>query len=173
MEYYKLALKDITTFIFDFDGVFTDGKVMLTMDDEPVRTINTRDSYAVQLAVKMGFNVVIITGGKSKSLELLLKRLGITDIYMRANNKNETLNEHLEKEGIKAENVLFMGDDIPDYKSMLAVKLPCCPLDAAEEIKEISRYISPKKGGEGCVRDVIEQVLKIQRKWMQNEAFTW
>jgi 3-deoxy-D-manno-octulosonate 8-phosphate phosphatase (KDO 8-P phosphatase) len=173
MESYKFLLKDITTFIFDFDGVFTDGKVMLTSDDEPIRTINTKDSYAVQLAIKMGFNIVVITGGKSKSLEIVLNRLGIVDIYMRANNKTETLNEHLLKEGIKPENVLYMGDDIPDYKSMLTVKLPCCPMDAAEEIKEISRYISPKKGGEGCVRDVIEQVMKIQSKWMQNEAFTW
>ena len=170
---YKKLLKEITTFVFDYDGVFTDGKVRLTLDDEPVRTINTKDSYAVQLAVKMGFNIVIITGGKSKSLELVLKRLGLNDIYMRANKKKETLNQHLEKEGIKADNVIYMGDDIPDYQSMLLVKLPCCPLDAAEEIRSISKYISPKKGGEGCVRDIIEQVLKVHGKWMKDEAFTW
>ena len=102
---------------------------------------------------------------------MVLNRLGVTDIYMRAHNKTETLKEHLEKEGIKLANVLYMGDDIPDYQSMQGVKLPCCPLDAAEEIKTISKYISPKKGGEGCVRDVIEQVMKVQGKWMKEEGF--
>jgi 3-deoxy-D-manno-octulosonate 8-phosphate phosphatase (KDO 8-P phosphatase) len=173
MEIYKKLLNDITTFVFDYDGVFTDGKVLLTNDDEPIRAINTKDTYALQIARKMGLNVVIITGGKSKSLELVLNRLGVTDIYMRAHNKTETLKEHLEKEGIKLENVLYMGDDIPDYQSMQGVKLPCCPLDAAEEIRTISKYISHKKGGEGCVRDVIEQVMKVKGKWMREEGFTW
>jgi 3-deoxy-D-manno-octulosonate 8-phosphate phosphatase (KDO 8-P phosphatase) len=173
MSNYKQLLKEINTFVFDYDGVFTDGRVILTLDDEPLRTMNTKDAYAMQLAVKMGFNIVIITGGKSKCIQVLMERLGIKDIYMRANNKTETLAEHLEKEGIKPENVLYMGDDIPDFQSMSTVCLPCCPLDAAEEIKAVSKYISPKRGGEGCVRDIIEQVLKIQAKWMTERAFTW
>ncbi len=170
---YKELLKGITTFVFDYDGVFTNGSVIMTSDDEPLRTINTKDTYAVQLAKKLGFNIVIITGGKSGNLEIIMKRLGVTDIYMRANNKHETLKEHLEKEGIRLENVLYMGDDIPDYMAMNKVCFPCCPIDAAEEIKSISRYVSSKRGGEGCVRDVIEQVMKSQGKWMREEGFTW
>lgn len=170
---YKQDLKNITTLIFDYDGVFTDGRVLMTPDDEPIRSINTKDAYAVQLAVKMGFNIVIITGGKSRSLQMVMNRLGVQEIYMRAHNKVETLSEHLINEGINPEEVLFMGDDIPDYKSMLEVKLPCCPADAVDQIKAISRYVSPKKGGEGCVRDIIEQVMTAQGKWMQNEGFTW
>lgn len=173
MDNYKRLLKDITTFVFDYDGIFTDGNVILKTDDEPLRTINTKDAYAVQLARKMDFRIVVITGGKSQSVEMVLKRLGVTDIYMRARNKKETLEEFFFSHKINPDNVLFMGDDIPDYKAMTKVCLPCSPLDAVEEIKAISKYISPKKGGEGCVRDVIEQVLKIQGKWMNDIGFVW
>lgn len=162
---YKEYLNHITTFIFDVDGVLTDGTVMLTTTGELLRTMNTKDGYALKTAVDAGFHVCIISGGTNEGVKSRLSRLGITDIYLGAHNKLERFYEYLDMHGIKTENVLFMGDDIPDYQVMKLVGLPCCPQDAVPEIKLISKYVSHKNGGQGAVRDVIEQVLKVQSKW--------
>ncbi len=163
---YKEYLQHITTFIFDVDGVLTDGTVFVNTDGELLRTMNIKDGYALKTAVQQGYNVCIISGGKNEGVRQRLKNLGIPDIYLGAHHKVEQLNEYFAGKNIKAENVLYMGDDIPDMPVMQIIGLPTCPQDAVAEIKEISKYISYKKGGKGCVRDVIEQVLKVQGKWI-------
>ncbi|WP_203258159.1 KdsC family phosphatase [Hyunsoonleella ulvae] len=165
---YKEYLHQITTFIFDVDGVLTDGTVHITSSGEMLRTMSIKDGYALKTAVDKGFNVCIITGGSNGGVKKRLAGLGITDIYMGAHNKIEQLNDYYNRKNVNAENVLYMGDDIPDYPVMKAIGLPCCPQDAVPEIKAISKYISHKNGGKGAVRDVIEQVLKVQDKWDGN-----
>ncbi len=165
---YKEYLEHITTFIFDVDGVLTDGSVMITSSGEMLRTMNIKDGYALKTAVDAGFNVCIISGGSNEGVRIRLKGLGITDIYLGAHNKIEQLDDYFSKKGVQSEHVLYMGDDIPDYPVMKGIGLPCCPQDAVPEIKSISKYISHKKGGKGAVRDVIEQVLKVQDKWNGN-----
>ncbi|MBQ4821311.1 HAD-IIIA family hydrolase [Aquimarina sp. MMG016] len=165
---YKEYLQHITTFIFDVDGVLTDGTVIINTNGELLRTMNIKDGYALKTAVQQGFNVCIISGGKNEGVRKRLKGLGITDIYLGAHHKVEQLDEYLDIYNIKTENVLYMGDDIPDLPVMEMVGLPTCPQDAAAEVKEISKYVSFKKGGKGCVRDVIEQVLKVQGKWISD-----
>ena len=162
---YKEIMPNITTFIFDVDGVLTDGTVTIFPDGELVRKMNIKDGYALKTAIDMGYNVCIISGGTNPAVKSRLQGLGITDIYLGAHNKVEQLDEYLDIYDINVENVLYMGDDIPDFPVMKLVALPTCPKDAAPEIQEISKYISQKKGGNGCVRDVIEQVLKVQDKW--------
>ncbi|VAV84556.1 3-deoxy-D-manno-octulosonate 8-phosphate phosphatase [hydrothermal vent metagenome] len=162
---YKELMPQITTFIFDVDGVLTDGTVTVFSNGELVRKMNVKDGYALKTAVEMGYRVCIISGGTNPEVKSRLRGLGITDIYLGAHNKLEQLDEFLDIYDIKTENVLYMGDDIPDYPVMKIVGLPSCPKDAAPEIQHISKYISQKKGGNGCVRDVIEQVLKVQDKW--------
>jgi 3-deoxy-D-manno-octulosonate 8-phosphate phosphatase (KDO 8-P phosphatase) len=173
MKNYKEILKDITTLIFDVDGVLTDGSVLIHPNGEKIRTLNSRDGYALQLAVKKGFNICIITGGNSVPVKEALKTLGITDIYLSSSYKPDVLKDYLFERSIKPHNCLYMGDDIPDYHTMQMVALPVCPYDDAKEIKDISLYISPLNGGKGCARDVIEQVLKSQNKWMDSESFKW
>jgi len=165
---YKEYLEHISTFIFDVDGVLTDGLVSVTTAGEMLRTMNIKDGYALKTAVDKGFNVCIISGGSNEGVRLRLKNLGITDIYLGASNKIDQLEDYYKRKGVKSKNVLYMGDDIPDYPVMKGIGLPCCPQDAVPEIKEISKYISHKKGGQGAVRDVIEQVLKVQDKWSGN-----
>ena len=162
---YKEYLQHITTFIFDVDGVLTDGTIHITTSGEMLRTMNIKDGYALKTAIDKGFNMCIISGGSNEGVRLRLAGLGIKDIYLGAHDKIEQLNEYFKKHSIKSENVLYMGDDIPDFPVMKMVGLPCCPQDAVPEIKSISKYISHKKGGKGAVRDVIEQVLKVQGKW--------
>lgn len=162
---YKEYLNHITTFIFDVDGVLTDGSVTITTNGELMRTMNTKDGYALKTAIDAGYNVCVISGGTNEGVRLRLRGLGLTDIYLGAHDKVEHLKEYFEIYNIKAENVLFMGDDIPDYQVMKMVGLPCCPQDSVPEIKAISKYVSHKNGGKGAVRDVIEQVLKVQGKW--------
>ncbi|MEZ5195026.1 MAG: HAD-IIIA family hydrolase [Bacteroidales bacterium] len=173
MRNYKTLLKQINTFIFDYDGVLTDGTVILQADGEALRTANVKDGYALQLAVKMGYNVVIISGGNSASMNKRFEALKIKDFYLGVENKLVVFQNYLREKGIKANDVLYMGDDIPDYKTMKEVGIACCPADASPEIKSISHYISDKPGGKGCVRDVIEQTLKIQGKWMTEDGFKW
>ena len=127
----------------------------------------------MQLAIKLGYNIVIISGGYSKSVENRFGSLNIKDVYLSVKDKLTIFNEHIEKNNIQPDQVVYMGDDIPDYRVMKAVGLPVCPADASQEIKDISVYISDKKGGQGCVRDIIEQVLKVQGKWMTEESFFW
>ncbi len=165
---YKEYLQHITTFIFDVDGVLTNGTVLINTDGELLRTMNIKDGYALKTAVQQGFNVCIISGGKNEGVRKRLSGLGLTDIYLGAHHKVEQLDEYLESYNIKPENVLYMGDDIPDMPVMQLVGLPTCPQDAVAEVKEISKYVSYKKGGKGCVRDVIEQVLKVQGKWISD-----
>ena len=165
---YKQLLPNISTLIFDVDGVLTNGMVTIMPDGELVRNMNIKDGYALKTAVDKGFNVCIISGGSNEGVRVRLAGLGITDIYLGAHNKIEQLDDYFSKKGIKSENVLYMGDDIPDFPVMKGIGLPCCPQDAVPEIKGISKYISHKKGGKGAVRDVIEQVLKVQGKWENN-----
>lgn len=165
---YKEYLQHITTFIFDVDGVLTDGNVIINTEGELLRTMNVKDGYALKAAVRQGFNLCIISGGKNEGVRKRLAGLEITDIYLGAHHKTEQLQEYMTRKNIKLENVLYMGDDIPDLPVMEMVGLPTCPQDAVAEVKEISKYVSFKKGGKGCVRDVIEQVLKVQGKWIQN-----
>lgn len=162
---YKEYLQHITTFIFDVDGVLTDGSVIVNTDGELLRNMNIKDGFAIKMAINKGYNVCIISGGTNEGVRKRLEGLGVTEVFLGTNFKTQTLEDYFERKGIKSENVLFMGDDLPDYTSMVMVGLPCCPQDAVPEIKKISKYVSHKKGGKGCVRDVIEQVLKVQGNW--------
>lgn len=162
---YKEIMNTITTFIFDVDGVLTDGTVHVTPTGEMLREMNIRDGFAMKAALESGYNVCIISGGSNEGVRIRLKNLGINDIYLGSPDKVETFHEYIDGYQIKPENVLYMGDDIPDYHVMQLVGLPTCPQDSSPEIKAISRYISHKNGGKGAVRDVIEQVMKTQHKW--------
>ena len=165
---YKVLMNDITTFIFDVDGVLTDGSVHVTPTGEMLRVMNIRDGFAMKAAIESGYNVCIISGGHNEGIRIRLRNLGITDIYLATPDKVETFKEYTELYNIKPEQVLYMGDDIPDFHVMQLVGLPTCPQDSSTEIKVISKYISHKNGGKGAVRDVIEQVMKVQGKWNNN-----
>jgi len=173
MVNYKERLKHITTFIFDYDGVLTDGNVIMMPDGEGLRVSNVRDGYALQLARKKGFRVAVISGARSESMIQRMNLLKIQDVFLGVENKLAVFQEYLRLLGITADQVLYMGDDIPDYEVMKVAGVPACPADAAEEIRHISMYISHAGGGKGCVRDVIEQVLKVQGKWMNDDAYSW
>lgn len=163
---YKQLMNNITTFIFDVDGVLTDGTIMVTTDGEMYRNMSIKDGYALKAAVVAGYNVCIISGGSNEGVRKRLEGLGITDIYLGAHQKMLQFEEYCIEKNINPEQILYMGDDIPDYPVMQEVGLAACPQDAAPEIKDISEYISPIKGGKGCGRDVIEQVMRVQGKWM-------
>jgi 3-deoxy-D-manno-octulosonate 8-phosphate phosphatase (KDO 8-P phosphatase) len=162
--------KPISTFIFDVDGVLTDGTVQLLPNGEQSRKMSIKDGYALQLAVKKGYRIAIISGGRSESVVSRLQGLGIKDIYTGVTDKEEKLQDYVFENDLRWEEIIFMGDDIPDYRAMQLVGLPVCPADAAPEIKSISRYISPVTGGNGCVREVIEKVLKLNNHWMLDEG---
>ncbi|WP_313115249.1 KdsC family phosphatase [Aequorivita sediminis] len=166
---YKEFLKNINTFIFDVDGVLTDGSIQVNTQGEMFRTMNVKDGYALKTAVDKGFNVCVISGGSNEGVRVRLQNLGIKDVFLGAHNKTEILDNYLKTHNLKKENILYMGDDLPDYEVMQEVGLPACPQDAVPEIKNISKYVSHKKGGKGCVRDVIEQVLKVHGKWLMTE----
>ncbi|WP_405570334.1 KdsC family phosphatase [Winogradskyella sp. Asnod2-B02-A] len=165
---YKEYLADINTFIFDVDGVLTDGTITVTTEGEMLRTMSIKDGFALKTAIDAGYNLCIISGGSNEGVRKRLAALGIKDIFLGAHNKIEQLNSYLEQYNISKSQVLYMGDDIPDFPVMELVGLPCCPQDAAPEIKAISKYISHKNGGKGAARDVIEQVLKVHGKWNGN-----
>ena len=165
---YKQYLKDITTFVFDVDGVFTDGTVLVTTQGELLRKMSVKDGYALKTAILKGYNVCVITGGTNEGVKERLKGLGVTTFYMGAHRKEEPLEEYLDVYDIAPENVLYMGDDMPDIPPMRMIALPTCPQNAIQEVKAVCKYISHKNGGEGCVRDVIEQVLKVRGDWMDN-----
>lgn len=170
---YKEKLKEINTFIFDIDGVFTDNIVYLTSDGEQMRTANVRDGYAVQLAVKKGINIAILSGGKNEIVRKRFEGLGVKDIFLGSANKIQVFESYLNQLNITAAEVCYMGDDIPDYNVMKRVGLAVCPADAAYEIRNIAHYVSPKEGGKGCVRDVLEQAMKIKGLWMDAEGHIW
>ena len=165
---YKEYLNAITTFIFDVDGVLTDGTITITTSGEQLRRMNIKDGYAMKTAVDAGYNVCIISGGSNEGVRKRLQGLGIKDIYLGAHNKVVHYEEYLNNYNLKANEIIYVGDDIPDHPVMSLVGLPCCQQDAAIEIKAISKYISHNKGGKGCVRDIIEQVMKVQGKWDGN-----
>lgn len=162
---FKQLLNNINTFIFDVDGVLTDGSLTLMPDGEMVRTMNIKDGYAMQLAIKKGYRIAIISGGKSEAVKNRLNKLGITDVYIGVDDKKEKFDELLLAYDLRKESILYMGDDMPDYEVMQLCGLATCPADAAPEIKNICKHISGKKGGQGCVRDIIEQVMKLHGKW--------
>ncbi len=165
---YKEYLNQITTFIFDVDGVLTDGSIQITTSGEMLRTMNVKDGYALKTALKAGYNICIITGGSNEGVKSRLKGLGITDIYLGAHHKEEPLDEYLDIHNIKPENALYMGDDMPDIPPLKMVQLATCPQNAVAEVKAICDYVSHKNGGDGCVRDIIEQVLKVRGDWNNN-----
>lgn len=173
MANYKDKLHSITTFIFDYDGVLTDGTIFPSADGEMMRAANVKDGYALQLAVKKGYNIAIISGGKSKTMEQRLKSLNITDVFLGVSNKKEVFDEYVAGKNLQMNEILYMGDDIPDYHLLKIVGVSTCPADAAEEILEIVDYISHKNGGKGAVRDILRQVMKLQGKWLDEEAYHW
>lgn len=165
MANFKEELKNIKAFVFDVDGVFSNGNIYLHPNGDMMRSMNTKDGFAVRQAILKGFPVAIISGGHSVSVEKRFKDLGLTDVYIKSYNKLDDFEDFRYKYSISPAEILYMGDDLPDYEVMKIVGLPTCPADAVEEIKGISCYISDKNGGDGCVRDVIEQVLRAQGKW--------
>lgn len=165
---YKEIMNDIRVFVLDVDGVLTDGSLHISANGELLRTMNVKDGFAMKVAIEQGYNICVISGGKNEIVKKRLKDLGVSDIYLGAGNKLDVLKDYVEIYGLSYDQMLYMGDDIPDKWVMEQVALPCCPQDAVPEIKGISKYISHKKGGKGAVRDVIEQVLKVQGKWVQN-----
>lgn len=174
MFMFKENLKKIKAFAFDVDGVLSSDTVALHPNGEPMRVVNIKDGYAIQHAVKRGYPMAIITGGKTNSVRIRFEGLGVKDIYMASAYKMKDFLDFAQKNGVDPSEILYMGDDIPDFEVMKKCGFPCCPNDAAPEIREVACYVSPKDGGRGCARDVIEQVLKAQGKWMDNsEAFGW
>ena len=169
---YKELLGDINAFLFDVDGVFTDSRVLLMPGLDPVRIFHSRDSYAVQQAIKEGLRIVIITGGKSDGMRESFARSRVVEYHDHVYDKSAKLDE-LIAGGLDPARTAYMGDDIPDLRVMQRVALPCCPSDAAEEIKAISTYVSRYSGGHGCVRDLLEQTMKVQGKWLTDGAYTW
>ena len=173
MTNFKEDLVKVRAFIFDIDGVLSLQTIGLNAFGVPSRTVNLRDGYAIQLAVKKGYYVGVISGSSSKEYRKRLRLLGISDIYLNSRTKLDHFNSFLIKHNLNKSEVLFMGDDIPDFEVMKQAGVAVCPSDADSEIRQISCYISDKKGGEGCVRDVIEQVLRLHNNWMDSEAFSW
>lgn len=162
---YKQLLANISTFIFDVDGVLTNGMLSIMPDGELVRQMNVKDGFALKTALNKGFRICIISGGTNEGVRKRLAALGIEDIYLGAHDKIKQYNELVKKYDLQAKNIVYMGDDVPDYPVMQLVGLACCPTDAVPEIQQIAKYISYKRGGEGCVRDIIEQTLRVQNKW--------
>lgn len=167
-------LTRIRAIIFDVDGVLSAETITLSAEGEPLRTVNIKDGYAIQLAQKLGLRIVIMTGGNTEAVRLRYARLGVEDIYMGCSVKIKAYEEFLQRYGLTDAEVMYMGDDIPDLEIMRRVGCPVCPKDACSEVSNISIYVSHLKGGYGCGRDVIEQTLRAQGKWVMNEkAFGW
>jgi 3-deoxy-D-manno-octulosonate 8-phosphate phosphatase (KDO 8-P phosphatase) len=173
MPEIKKLLHGVKAFAFDVDGVFTNGAVMLHPGGEFIRMMNIKDGYAVQHAVKMDYPIAIITGGTSRMVRKRFSSLGVKDIYMKSANKLAAFDAFLSKYQLQPADIMYMGDDLPDYEVMKKSGFPVCPADAVEEIRQLSLYTSHRNGGEGCVRDVIEQVLRLHGKWMNDFSFTW
>lgn len=173
MANYKEKLNTINTFIFDFDGVMTNGEIIHTPDGEQLRKTYVKDGYALQYAVKKGYRVAVISGGTGKTMIERMRLLGITDVFTGVPNKLEKLKEYMSINSINCSQILFMGDDIPDYDLMCCAGVATCPKDAVEEIKQKADYISYFDGGKGCVRDVIEQVLRLHGNWFHADAVHW
>ena len=162
---YKKKFRDITSFIFDVDGVFTDGSITIMENGEMVRTMNTKDGYAVKAALEEGYNIAVITGGTNKAVKDRLNQLGVLNVYLGCHEKQSELIKYSKKNFIDLKKTIYMGDDIPDLPAMKIVGLSCCPKDSVQEVLDFADYVSHKNGGEGCVRDIIEQVMKVQGRW--------
>ncbi len=173
MSNFKALLPAVTTFIFDYDGVLTDGSVLVDAQGEALRLSNVKDGYALQLAVKLGYHVAVISGAVCPTTVIRMHSLGVTDVYTGVPDKVAKLKEYMAEKHLDASQIVYMGDDIPDYRVMQMVGVPVCPADAAKEIMDICVYISHLGGGRGCARDVIEQTLKVQGKWMSDVAHYW
>jgi len=173
MTFIKEKLNCIKAFIFDIDGVLSLDTTPLSEEGDPVRTANVKDGYAIRNALNMGYHLGIITGGTIERIRLRYEKLGIPLIYMGVRDKVICLNDFIQKTGVGADEILYMGDDLVDYQIMSMVGMPVCPSDAVSEIKEISLYISDRKGGEGCARDVIEQVMRVQGTWINEKSYYW
>ena len=173
MQDLNEMLAKVTTFIFDYDGVMTDGTVYMDSNGDPLRTSNVKDGYALQLVSKLGYHVAVITGAVVTNITKRLNMLGVNDVFTGVPDKVVKLEEYMKANGLKEEQIVYMGDDIPDLRVMQRVGVPAGPADASEEVRSISRFISDRPGGHGCVRDVIEQTLKAQGKWMTAEAYSW
>ena len=163
---YKENLKNIKAFIFDVDGVLTDGKLLISETGELLRSMNVKDGFAMKFAIDNGFKIGIISGGTNEAVRKRLSDLGIEEIHLKSHNKIVPFNDFKDKYGLQTENILVMGDDIPDIPIIKAAGIGCCPQDAVQEVKNSSDYISQKSGGMGAVRDIIEQVMKIHKKWI-------
>lgn len=173
MSTINYDLKKIKAFIFDVDGVLSPDSIPLSPEGEPMRMVNIKDGFAINLAVKNGYGVAIITGADTENVRKRFSRLGVKDIYMKSRIKINDLNDYMQKTGYKPEEIIYAGDDLPDYQVMQTVGLSVAPADAAHEIRGIAKYISHCKGGQGIARDIIEQVMRAQNKWMGEEAFGW
>ena len=163
---YKTKLAQISTFVFDVDGVLTNGTVMVTSEGELLRSMNIKDGYALKRAVDQGFRVAIISGGTNEGVRKRLEGLGVTEIYLGAHEKTVFLDDYCQRNGVSLDEIAYMGDDIPDLPPLKQVGLSSCPQDAVAEVKTIVDYVSHKNGGQGCARDLIEQVLKVHNKWI-------
>ena len=163
---YKELLKKITTFILDVDGVLTNGKILVTSKGKMLREMNTKDGFIIKYALDKGFKIFIISGGTNKGVKERLKDLGIDEIFLGDHTKKDTYEKLIKKYNLQKNEIVYMGDDIPDIPVMKKIGVPCCPNDAVPDVKQISIYVSRKNGGEGCVRDIIEQTLRVQNKWL-------
>jgi 3-deoxy-D-manno-octulosonate 8-phosphate phosphatase (KDO 8-P phosphatase) len=173
MANFKEDLGRVKAFVFDIDGVLSLQTINLNVFGVPNRTVNLRDGYALQHAVKKGYFIGIISGSSSKDYKKRLKLLGVTDIYLNSRKKIDDFNSFLKKHNLNKSDTLYMGDDIPDYEVMKEAGVAVCPSDADSEIKQVAAYISDRRGGEGCVRDVIEQVMRLHNNWMDFDSFIW
>lgn len=166
---YKLLLNKITTFVFDVDGVLTNGKILVTTEGEMYREMNTRDGFALKYALLKGFNICIISGGTNQGVKKRLENLGVNKVYLGIHEKDIALDDFINTYNINPEEVLYMGDDVPDMPVMEKVGVATCPQDAVPDVKRIADYVSHKNGGDGCVREIVEQVMRVQNKWMFSE----
>lgn len=175
MSSINYDLNKIKALLFDVDGVLSANVIPVSSEGEPMRTVNIKDGYALHLAAKLGIKLGIITGGRTEAVRKRFEALGIPsqDIYMASSIKIKDYNDFRYRHQLKNDEILYMGDDIPDIEVMRECGLPCCPKDAAADVKAVSTYISHANGGCGCGRDVVEQVLKVKGLWMGDEAFGW
>lgn len=168
----KAAFHAIKAFVLDVDGVLTDGRILVTESGDEYRSMHTRDGYAIQHAVKMGYQVFVISGGRSEGVRLRLQRLGVHEIHLGIHNKKAVLEDLMLRYGLDRQALVYMGDDLPDLPAMPLAGIVACPADAAPEIRSLAHYHSPYAGGQGCVRDLIEQVLRLHHKWHASDALS-
>jgi 3-deoxy-D-manno-octulosonate 8-phosphate phosphatase (KDO 8-P phosphatase) len=166
-------MKEIKAFAFDIDGVLTKGDVLVNEEGQMLRSVNIKDGYALQHAVKQGYPIAIISGGKSEGMRKRFEGLGLQHIYLGQEHKEAAFADFLSKVNLQPQQVAYMGDDMPDLPLIQQVGLGCCPKDAAIDIKDIAQYISPNNGGEACVRELIERVMKIQNTWFNEDSHRW